>query len=45
MKTPQLKQQVVRKGKRGDLSLAIKKKDNFNDWDINGDYKFEKILG
>ena len=39
------KKEVVRKGKRGDLSLSLKKKDSFEEWDIDGDYKFEKILG
>lgn len=37
---------MQRKSTRGDFSIALKKKkDDFQDWDINGDYKFEKILG
>ena len=36
---------ISRKGLRGDLSLALRKKDHFQEWDIDGEYKFEKILG
>jgi len=35
----------VRKNKPTGLFLALKKKNNFSDWDIDGDYQFEKMLG
>jgi hypothetical protein len=39
------KKSISRTSKRGDLSLALRKKDSFKEWDIDGEYKFEKILG
>ena len=35
----------VRKAKTNGLFLALKKKNDFSDWDIDGDYKLEKTLG
>lgn len=40
-----VKKNISRTSKRGDLSLALRKKDSFKEWDIDGEYKFEKILG
>ena len=35
----------ARKNKPSGLFLALNKKNNFSDWDIDGDYKLEKMLG
>jgi len=36
---------VVRNKNRSNLQLNLSKKETFDDWDINGDYKLEKMLG